>query len=747
MERAADFPDGLTYLIPEGFGSVQVGDRVLAPLGKGDRPAAGFIIDIDVKSGVSLDRLKPILGRAAGALPPSLVELARWISRYYCAPLGVTLATMLPAAVKRSVGVRTRTLLERTDVALEGRLPPVTAKVWARIEELGAGVFPVEPRQLAQLVESKSLAPINRLIAAGALRTKKSHIVRASFDGADLADLVPVTLTDEQTRAVGAISAALGAFSVHLIRGVTGSGKTEVYLDVIARVLERGEGALVLVPEISLTPQTAARFTRRFRDSGVAVLHSGLTAAQRHHQWQAVATGEAKLVVGARSAVFAPFGGEASLPLGIIVVDEEHDGAYKQEEAPRHHARDVAIKRAQMAGCPIVLASATPSLESWRNATEGGWRLHELLERPAGAKLPRVEIVDFVEERRQASQLSRQALIGPRLTRAIQQTLDQRAQVILLLNRRGYANYICCPDQRCGFVLSCDDCDATMVYHKLKKLPDGGLVRCHHCLAEIKLPKVCPDCGKRISAFGMGTQRVEEELARLFSELIPRETMLRLDSDVIRSSSQWREALDRFARGEVRLLAGTQMIGKGLDFPNVRLVGVINADTALNLPDFRASERTFQLVTQVAGRAGRTAAAPGRVIVQTFSPHAPAIQYAANHDYRGFAEWELKLRKRAELPPATRMARIVVRDRDHTKAAALARTIRESLRVCAPAAVDIRGPMPCPISRIATQHRIAIELTAPSAGDIQQALTAARNDRTLRSNKHVAIDVDPIMLL
>ena len=516
-------------------------------------------------------------------------------------------------------------------------------------------------------------------------------------------------------------------------------------------------GVIVLVPEIALTPQTAARFTRRF--TGVAVLHSGLTASQRHQQWRRIARGHARIVVGARSAIFAP------LPrLDLVIVDEEHDSSYKQDQLPRYHARDVGIKRAQMAEAMVVLGSATPSLESWYNAVgddgldppadpsaprfapprKPRYQLHQLPERVSGLSLPRVEIVDLVEERRARRGIH---LLSERLEHELTATFEADRQAILLLNRRGYANWIACPDHRCGWQLMCDSCDAMMVYHKKADLPTGGYVRCHHCLAETRLPETCPDSGHNVTVFGLGTQRVEEEITRKFAGV----KMQRMDSDVMRTSTDYHRALDAFRRGDTQLLLGTQMIAKGLDFPGVRLVGVVSGDTALHMPDFRASERTFQLIAQVAGRAGRAVDdKPGRVIVQSFQPDDPAINLAARHDFVTFARRELTVRRDIGLPPVTRLVRIVVRDRKlpdcRNRALELAdqlQTTRDQLD----APVRIRGPMPCPIARIADHHRQQIELLAPSAHALQQLLTALRNAGELRSDAQTAIDVDPVQLL
>jgi primosomal protein N' (replication factor Y) len=751
LERGLDHPDGLVYASPGGAATPGIGARVEAPLGRGNTPTAGYVIEVlrdAASAGIDPARIKPMTRALGGGLPPDLVELARWMARYYCCPIGMVFASMTPAAVRKGIGVVKRKMLEPTPdarrIATTTPLPPTAADAWAKLEPIidNAALWPIDPRDLARSVGATTLGPVNRLVRAGLLQEITREVVRAAWEDQPIYEAPRFDLSDEQQTALDAVESTFDRFAVHLLHGVTGSGKTEVYLAAIEQVLARGESAIVLVPEISLTPQTAGRFLSRFGAQGVAVLHSGLTQAQRNQQWSAVASGAARVIVGARSAIFAPTPGK----VGLIVVDEEHDTSYKQDQLPRYHARDVAIKRAQIEGRPVLLGSATPSLESFHNATEGRFTLSTMLTRPGGMRLPRVIVVDLVEERRKRPWTERHVrLLGPTLEGALRKTLADGAQAILLLNRRGFANYICCPDHRCGWVLTCDDCDATMVFHKDRRLERGGTVRCHHCLAEKLLPASCPMCEKKASVFGLGTQRVEEELARELPELIPGDTLLRLDGDTMRAGRDYFHALERFRSGTARVLLGTQMVAKGLDFPGVRLVGVVHADTAINMPDFRAAERTFQLVSQVAGRAGRSGT-PGVVIVQTLEPNSPAIRHAARHDYEGFAREELAQRREAALPPTTRMARIVVRDEDYTAASARAADLEAALRAHA-ATVFARGPMPCPLSRLAGKHRIAIELTAQRASDLQVALTALRNLGLVKSDEATAVDVDPVAML
>jgi len=747
MERSLDRPGGLTYAAEGELADLRVGERVEAPLGAGGQKTPGVVVAVDVAPDLDPAKIKPVASRTGASLPAELVELAQWVSSYYCCPLGMTLASMLPAAVKSRVGESTRRELVLTGKSPEEKLPKRTREAWERMSELAPDDFPIAPKELARRVGASSLAPINRLRALGLLDEKVTRVVKAGpFEIAPDA-APPPTLTDEQSRAVGAIGASVGAFGVHLLHGVTGSGKTEVYLRLIERVLARDECALVMVPEISLTPQTVSRFAGRFADAGVAVLHSGLTAAQRHAQWASAREGRARIVIGARSAVFAPFDSEHGAKLGLIVVDEEHDSAYKQEDSqPRHHARDVAIRRAQKAGCCVVLGSATPSIESWRHAREGRYALHRLTQRPAGATLPRCRIVDLKDEiKHDQTPLARDALLGPTLRHALQETLDAGAQAVLLLNRRGFASVVACAGSMCEWTLRCDSCDANMVLHRAG-MPAGGIVRCHHCLAEKRVPKECPLCTAKTRRLGAGSQRAEDALRSAFPELGEGDALLRLDGDTMRRASDWFTALRKFASGEARVILGTQMIGKGLDFPGVHLVGVLSADTGLSIPDFRAAERTYQLVSQVAGRAGRSTER-GLVIVQTFCPDEPAITLAAAHDYDAFADSELRTRRECDLPPAWRMARIVTRDSDEAAAKAHSLEVADLAHASGAPGLRVEGPAPCVITRVQDRFRYEVVLTAPSPAGVQHALAAIRSAGLAKNDRRTAVDVDPVTLL
>ncbi len=758
-----------------GFDEVEPGRRVIVPLGRGNKPAAGIVTVVggrELLGGLSPKKVKPVTKVTSVRLAPLLVKLGAWMSEYYICPLGMVYATMLPAAVKRETGKKTQTYLSLAPAEARAALPELPGrlkKAWEKLMEVDADLWPLTLKALGRWAEGVGPASIKKLVESGWLTATvqdDAPVATDPFEGLGHtreAVKPPPRLTREQGAAFDAVRGSLGSFKVHLLHGVTGSGKTEVYLRAISEMLLRkdeggrfAECAIMLVPEIALTPQTAQRFIDRFGPK-VAVLHSGLTASQRHAQWAACASGAVRVVVGARSAVFAPFA-----RVGLIIVDEEHDSSYKQDQLPRYHGRDVAIKRAQLEGCPVVLGSATPSLESWYAATPAGgskYVLSSLPDRVGGARMPSVRIVDLAEERRLRALVHPEGwrdrhvhLLGPSLEQAIGETLSAGGQAMLLLNRRGYANYICCTDPKCGWVMQCDHCDVTTVYHVDKRLRVGGYVRCHHCLAELMLPKFCPKCTKAVNTFGLGTQRVEAELERKFGPshgLVMGQTLLRLDSDSMQSARDYFTALGRFASGEVKVLVGTQMIAKGLDFPNVRLVGVISADTSLSMPDFRAAERTFQLVAQVAGRAGRGEHA-GQVVVQTFNPGEPSIVLAARHDYVRFAGIELGHRSAAGLPPISRMARIVCRHEVLKEAENAAARIAKGLLAAAVAQgerVVLTGPMPCPIARIGDHHRIAVELLADGRAVLQRVLGAVRVQGLLISDAHTAVDVDPLALL
>jgi len=577
-------------------------------------------------------------------------------------------------------------------------------------------------------------------------------------------------LTDSQARAAGKIGRHLAARDGRtlLLYGVTGSGKTEVYLDAVARTLALGRNALILLPEIGLTAQVLDLFKARFGADEVAVLHSALSLGERHDEWRRIQSGEARVVVGARSAVFAP------VPqLGLIVLDEEHDGSYKQDSNPRYHARDAARFRAAQTGATVVLGSATPSLESFYLAQAGEYGLIALAERIDSRPLPPVSVVDLREEmkappapnsggaRGKEGAIHRaptgfsnpappelgaggvrpepppRSVFGADLAAAIGCCLERREQAILFLNRRGFASFLLCRD--CGFTFHCPNCDVSLTYHHA-----GRYLQCHHCDYRRRVPDTCPKCGGlRLRPFGVGTEKVEDAVRQQF----PRARTLRMDRDTMSRKGAHAETLRAFKRGEADILIGTQMVAKGLDFPNVTLVGVVSADTALNIPDFRAPERAFQLLTQVAGRAGRKV--PGVVIVQTFSPEHESVQFAAKHDYLGFYAQAIGQRQELGYPPFAHMANLVFTDEAEDEARKRGYRLANILRAqLDPASeVTLLGPVACPLSRLRGRYRWHLALRAPAKETLLALLRAALAELTAGERLGLSLDMDPLSML
>ncbi len=520
-----------------------------------------------------------------------------------------------------------------------------------------------------------------------------------------------------------------------LLHGVTGSGKTEIYLQALAHALEQGKGAMVLVPEISLTPQTVERFKARFSSGKlqtlVAVLHSHLSAGERHDEWHKIRQGRARIVIGARSAIFAPVE-----PLGLIIVDEEHEQTYKQEEAPRYHARDVAVMRGQMENAVVVLGSATPSMESYANCKKGKFTLLNLPERVDDQKMPQVRVVDM----RQAMFKEKgPPLFSPQLKEAIKQRLERGEQTILFLNRRGYSTSLMCP--KCGYVANCPNCSVSLTYHRIEQK-----LSCHICGHNEKVPLVCPEpkCKNPAIRFaGTGTQKVEEVLAKLF----PKARVKRMDADTMKRKDDYRHVLGDFRAGKLDILVGTQMIAKGLHFPNVTLVGIIYADSALHQPDFRAGERTFQLLTQVAGRAGR-GDVEGEVFVQAFTPFHPAIQFARRHDFVGFYEQEIEFREQLKYPPTSRVALLTLKGRSEEKVKFSADHLKRELEKKLKNLKDlvIAGPAPAPLLRAENFYRYQIMLRTRAMSALSRELAIIVQSLTLPDDVTLAVDIDPVSL-
>jgi primosomal protein N' (replication factor Y) len=746
-------PRALTYLVPERLAaSVTLGRRVLCTIGS--RRIIGVVVGL--RRGEAPPKAKPLLDVLDGvSLPEDLVTFLGRLANYYLAPIGEVVRLALPPVDRETTRVveeptlfsttkgiaapRKVQWVEATDV-VETSIKESASRVLAVIRAHGA-----IPLSRLQEQFGGARGTIKRLVEQGLVRIEEREVPRDPFFADTMKRDVPPEATGAQLEAAAAIDAALdarGSGATLLIHGVTGSGKTEVYLRAIARAKEQKRGSIMLVPEIALTPQLVGRFRARFGDD-VAVLHSGLTPRERLDMWNRLRTGEVDVAIGARSALFAPVN-----DLGLLIVDEEHDGSFKQEEGVRYNARDMAILRAHLAGGVCVLGSATPSLESEQLARSGKAQKIVLPDRARAQEMPTVEIVDL---RRIGPGPTGDRRLSAVLHRAIEATLAAKEQTILFLNRRGFAPSVRC--ESCGELSSCPHCTVALTFHR-RGTTRPGIMRCHWCEYEAPMPEQCKKCkSTHIALEGLGTEKLEETLGLAF----PEARIARLDRDVA-SGKQVEKILTRVREREVDILVGTQMVTKGHDLPHVTLVGVINADAALSIPDFRAAERAFQLLVQVAGRAGR-GDTPGKVLVQTYDPDHHAISYAVRHDVMGFFNHELRDRRELHYPPFSRMvlARVDALDEREAQDAAgvLARAARAATRMgprtelagpaSEPGMVDVRGPSPAPIAKVRNRFRFRVMLRSSSRERLRQGALAihaaiAGLPRTVR----VAIDVDPV---
>src|SRR5437660_926971 len=639
----------LDYLVPETLVErVGVGSRIRVPFR--DKSALATVVAVlEHSQAQGLRSIEAVVGDVP-ALSEQLLELARWISTYYCCPIEAVMRSLLPQVIRRAeVGwkkqlfMRPVRKIDNEEMEKLRRRAPRQAELLDAISKLQA------PVRAADLLRQASFdnQTLRALVKRGLAELREEAIVRDPHGDEQFIATSNLVLNEEQTRALKEIAQLLDSPESArpiLLHGVTGSGKTEIYLQAIRAALERGRSAIVLVAEVSLTPQTVERFKGRFAeaDDTVAVLHSHLSEGERHDEWHKIHSGRARIVIGARSAVFAPLQN-----VGLIVVDEEHETTYKQEEAPRYHARDVAVVRAKMEKCVVLLGSATPSLESYHNATTGRYRLVTLTQRVDQKQMPLIRVVDLRQERRKEKKA---AILSEKLSQAIADRLEKREQTILFLNRRGFSTSLLCSN--CGEARNCPNCSVALTFHR-----HMARLSCHLCGHTAAVPKKCPECGKDSLIYaGFGTEKVESTVSHLF----PKANVRRMDADSMTRKEAYRETLRNFRTGKIDILVGTQMIAKGLHFPNVTLVGIINADLALHLPDFRAGERTFQLLTQVAGRAGRGETA-GEVFVQTYTPFSPSIQFARHHDFAGYFQQELEFRERCDFPPFKHAVLITVR--------------------------------------------------------------------------------------
>jgi len=718
---------------PELAAVVEVGSRVKVPFGP--RQVNGCVTAIlEESTHTNLRPLAKVIGRQS-LITPRVLKLAQWIARYYCCAPETALKSVLPDSVRREQdGWRARLMVRVAP--RQGEMPKLTRRqteVWNIVEE-----WRELPLQRLVELSGATAETVRRLEDKGLVIISATVLERDPYAQELILPSQSLALNAEQAASLAAICRAMDQPdppAVFLLHGVTGSGKTEVYLQAIAHALGKGQGAIVLVPEISLTPQTVERFKARFSTGPlqtlVAVLHSHLSAGERHDEWHKIRQGRARIVIGARSAIFAPVE-----PLGLIIVDEEHEHSYKQEETPRYHARDVAVLRGQMEKATVVLGSATPSLESFHNTRRGKYRLLELPHRADHKKMPVVRVVDMRQEARRQKGIP---VFSTPLTEAIRLRLEKKEQVILFLNRRGYSTSLQCP--KCGYVAECPNCSVALTYHR-----HNQSLCCHICGHQGAAPSVCPaaECqNPGIRFAGLGTEKVEHILGRLF----PQARLARMDSDALKRKEDYRRILGDFKTGKIDILVGTQMIAKGLHFENVTLVGVIYADLSLHQPDFRAGERTFQLLTQVAGRAGR-GEVEGEVFVQAFTPFHPAIQYARRHDFAGFYEQELEYRRQLSYPPFSRLALLTFKGRNEDKVSFSADHWRKAMDGFLAPYKDliIAGPAPAPLARAETYYRYQIMLRSRQMSKLSETLAEMQRALPLPEDVSVTVDIDPVSL-
>ncbi|MED1531558.1 primosomal protein N' [Bacillus altitudinis] len=791
--KAIDRP--FDYRVPDRFkGLVKAGMRVVVPFGP--RKIQGFVTKIKEETDVQSGNIKDIvdLFDLSPVLTDELLELSHWLTEKTLSYHITALQSMLPAAMKakyeKEIQVLSaeelpqslKELFGQQESILYADIPPEQLKPIQKHVQKGhlevryhvsqkSGKKKVRTLQVAvtkekleekqkqlkkNAVKQKALLTflfqanettflakdlqqqtgassqtIKALIQEGLLTESYEEIYRDPYRDRKFTPSTPLDLTTEQAEAAKPIHQVVSdeKHETFLLHGVTGSGKTEIYLQTIDHVLQKGKEAIVLVPEISLTPQMVQRFKERF-GSNVAVLHSGLSTGEKYDEWRKIHRKEVKLVVGARSAVFAPFEN-----LGMIIIDEEHESSYKQEEMPRYHAKDVAIERAGRHQCPVVLGSATPSLESYARAKKGVYTLLTLKRRVNQQQLPHVSLIDMREELRNGNR----SMFSEELMLRLKEVLERKEQAVLFLNKRGYSSFVMCRD--CGYVEQCPHCEISLTYHRFQKR-----LKCHYCGHEAPVPAECPEChSEHIRYFGTGTQRVEEELTKV----LPEARVIRMDVDTTSRKGAHEKLLTSFGNKEADILLGTQMIAKGLDFPDVTLVGVLSADTSLHIPDFRSSEKTFQLLTQVSGRAGRHEKA-GSVIIQSYTPSHYSIELTKQHDYEAFYEQEMLHRRHQSYPPFYFLAMVTVSHEEVTKAAHVTDKIVQFLKMnCAPN-TRILGPAASPIAKIKDRYRYQCVIKYKRENELASLLRKIQDHYQKEMEQKqlmISIDMNPYMMM
>ncbi len=726
--------DLLTYEVPPEFRAPAVGARVVVPVGA--RTVTGIVVETDVQEVALKGRGAKLLRRVLDTepfVPADVLSLARWTAEYYGAGAGETITAVLPPKTRdeRADAHKKRRVASITAAGLDAldRGTPRQREALAILSGAAGGVATVElaGRGISHVV-------LVRLARAGLVSVRHERVDRDPFESSapHVIDAVVRQLTGEQEAAIARLVglSRTGTFQAALLHGVTGSGKTEVYLRLSEVVRASGRRVLMLVPEIALTPAVATAFRVAFGDR-VAIQHSALSDGERHDQWQRIRRGDVDVVVGTRSAIFSPVS-----DLGLVIVDEEHDASYKQEESPRYNGRDVAIVRAQRANALVVLGSATPSMETYHNAVIGRFE-HVVLERRVQDRpLASVRVVDMREE---YAAEGPDVILSRTLREAIAVRLDRREQSLILLNRRGFATAVFC--RQCAGTLDCPNCSVSLVIHG-----DGPSrrARCHYCDHSARVPQVCPVCAAPyMEQAGFGTERVEAEVQRVS----PSARVARLDRDAVRRKGSLGAILSKFRDGDIDVLVGTQMIAKGHDFPRVTLVGVVSADIGLGMADFRASERTFQILTQVAGRAGR-GEQPGEAIVQTLYPDHYAIQLACRQDYVAFYERELVFRKAMRYPPQVSLVNAVVRGRTYIQAMDDAVSVVQRLRDATASWRDVRvlGPAPAPLGKLRGEYRVQFLIKSPNRRRMREALLSVLSARP-EIARRTTIDIDPLSVL
>jgi primosomal protein N' (replication factor Y) (superfamily II helicase) len=725
----------LDYLVPESLAEkIGIGSRVRVPFR--EKSALATVVGLlEETDAAGIRPIEALVGDRP-VLSEKLIELARWMSAYYCCPIEAVMHSLLPQVIRKAeVTWKKQLFVSAAKEIAPDEIEKLRRRAPRQAELLEAVTKLQKPIAVAALLRQTSLdnQTLRALEKRGFVTLREEAVERDPHAEDQFIASSDLALNPEQAVALRAVEEALAApekAKPILLHGVTGSGKTEIYLQAIQSTMARGRTAIVLVPEISLTPQTVERFKSRFAEAQdtVAVLHSHLSEGERHDEWHKIHAGRARIVVGARSAVFAPLEN-----LGLIVVDEEHETSYKQEEAPRYHARDVAVVRAKMEKCVVLLGTATPSLESYHNAVQQKYQLLNLTQRVDNCQMPLMRIVDLRLERRKEKAA---AILSEKLRAAIAARLEKHEQTILFLNRRGFSTSLLCSN--CGEARDCPNCSVALTFHR-----GAARLTCHLCGHTAAVPKKCPACSQDTLIYaGFGTEKVEANVTQIFPSAIVR----RMDADSMSRKDAYRDTLQAFRSGKIDILVGTQMIAKGLHFPNVTLVGIINADLALHMPDFRAGERTFQLLTQVAGRAGR-GETPGEVFVQTYTPFSPSIQFARHHDFAGYFEQELEFRERCDFPPFKHAVLITVRSEHEGRSKLSAETLVRRLKENLGAEFIVGDATPAPLEKLQGQFRFHILMRGEAIMRLSRLIRETLDKLPLPEDVLASVDVDPYQLL